>query len=98
MNLFRNLLSWGTNLRTFRAAERYRIPITGVVVNMVRGKRWEIPISEIRRTLAWPIAAVVPDEDKVRERLTAGTPFLRHAPSSPATRKFRELGENLLAR
>lgn len=87
-----------TTLRTFRAAERYRTPITGVVVNMVRGKRYEVPISEVRRTLKWPIAAVVPDDDKVRESLTAGTPVLRHTPRSPAAKKFRELGEHLLAK
>ena len=87
-----------TTLRTFRAAERYKTPITGVVVNMVRGKKYEVPISEIKKTLGWPIAAVVPDDDKVRESLTAGTPVLRHAPRSPASKKFRELGEDLLTK
>lgn len=87
-----------TTLRTFRAAERYSIPITGVVVNMVRGKRYEVPISEIKKTLGWQIAAVVPDDDKVRESMTVGTPVLRHAPLSPAAKKFRALGEHLLAK
>jgi len=85
-----------TTLRTFRAAERYRTPITGVVVNKVRGKRYEVSISEVRKTLKWPIAAVIPDDDKVRESLTAGSPVLRYAPRSPAARKFREMGEHLL--
>ena len=86
-----------TTLRTFRAAQRYRTPITGVVVNMVRDKRYEVPVSEIRKTLGWPIVAVVPDDEKVRESMTAGTPVLGYAPSSPAAKKFRELGEYLLA-
>lgn len=85
-----------TTLRTFRAAERYKTPVTGVVVNMVRGKRYEVPISEIRKTLGWPIIAVVPDDEKVRESMTAGIPVLGYAPLSPAAKKFRELGENLL--
>jgi len=85
-----------TTLRTFRAAERYRTPITGVIVNKVRGKRYEVPISEVRKTLKWQIAAVIPDDDKVRESLTAGSPVLRYAPRSPAARKFREMGEHLL--
>ena len=87
-----------TPLRTFRAAQRYKTPITGVVVNMVRGKRYEVPISEVRKTLGWPIAAVVPEDEKVRESMTAGTPVLRYASRSPAAKKFRELGENLLAK
>lgn len=86
-----------TTLRTFRAAERYRIPITGVVVNKVMGKRYEVPLSEIRKTLKWPIVATVPDDDKVRESLTAAIPVIRYAPRSPAAKKFREMGERLLA-
>lgn len=87
-----------TTLRTFRAAERYRTSIRGVVVNKVRGRRYEVPISEIRKTLKWPIAAVIGEDDKVRESLTAGAPVLRHAPRSPSAKKFRELGEHLLAK
>ena len=86
-----------TTLRTFRAAERYRTPIAGVVVNMVRGKKYEVPIPEIRKTLGWPIVAVVPEDEKVRESLTVGIPVLRYAHRSPAAKKFSELGENLLA-
>lgn len=87
-----------TTLRTFKVAERYKTPITGVVVNKVRGKRYEVPISEIKKKLGWPIAAVVPDDDGVRESMTVGTPVLRHAPLSPAAKKFRVLGKHLLAK
>jgi len=86
-----------TTLRTFRAAERYNIRIRGVVVNKVRGKKYEVPISEVRKTLKWPITAVVPDDDKVRESMTAGTPVIYSNPHSPAAKKFNELGERLLA-
>ena len=80
-----------STLRTFRAAQRYRVPITGVVVNKIRGKRYEVPLSEIRRTLGWPIMASVPDDDKVRESLTAGIPVVRYASRSSAAKAFNEL-------
>lgn len=86
-----------TTLRTFRAAERYMTPVRGVVVNKVRGKGYEVPIPEIRKTLKWPIASVIHDDDKVRESLTAGMPVIRYASNSSASKKFRELGEHLLA-
>ncbi|MDI6642451.1 MAG: P-loop NTPase [Candidatus Hodarchaeaceae archaeon] len=82
-----------STLRTFRAAQRYRIPITGVVVNKIMGKRYEVPLSEIRKTLGWPIIATVPDDDKVRESLTAGIPVVRYSPKSRAARAFRELAD-----
>lgn len=78
-------------LRTFRAAERYRIPIMGVVVNKIRGKRYEVPLSEVRKTLGWPIIATVPDDDKVRESLTAGIPVVKYASRSRAAKAFTEL-------
>lgn len=80
-----------STLRTFRAAQRYRVPITGVVVNKIRGKRYEVPLSEIRRTLGWSIIASVPDDDKVRESLTAGIPVVRYASRSSAAKAFNEL-------
>ncbi len=82
-----------STLRTFRAAQRHRVPITGVVVNKIRGKRYEVPLSEIRKTLGWPIIATVPDDDKVRESLTAGIPVVRYAPKSSAARAFGELAD-----
>ena len=84
-----------STLRTFRAAQRYRIPITGVVVNKIRGKRYEVPLSEVRKTLGWPIIASVPDNDKVRESLTAGIPVVHYASRSSAARAFGELADRV---
>jgi MinD-like ATPase involved in chromosome partitioning or flagellar assembly len=87
-----------STLRTFRAAEQYKVPISGVVLNKVRGKRFEIPASEVKKRLGWPVIATVPDDDRVRESLTAGVPVVRYSPKSPAAMKFRELGEHTIAR
>jgi septum site-determining protein MinD len=67
-------------------------------VNKVRGERYEVPTSEIRKTLKWPIAAIIPEDVKVRESLTIGTPVIYYAPRSRAAKKFKELGEYLLAK
>jgi len=85
-----------STLRTFRAAERHHVRVTGIVVNKVRGKRYEVPISEVRKTLGWPIMAVVPDDDKVRESLTAGVPVVRYSAKSPAAKEFVKLAERVL--
>lgn len=87
-----------STLKTFRAAERYRVPITGVVVNKVLKKRYEIPMKEVEKTLGWPVLAAVPEDEKVPESLWAGVPVVCHAPKSKAARKFNELGELFFAR
>lgn len=82
-----------STLRTFRTAERYKIPIEGIVLNKVTGKRYEVPISEVKDRLNWPIVAVVPDDDKVRESLTEGTPVADYDPDANASKEFEKLAE-----
>lgn len=84
-----------STLRTFRAAERYKVPVLGVVLNKVSGKKYEVPLSEVKRSLGWPILATVPEDDKVKESLTAGVPVIRYAPKSSAARAFSELTERV---
>ena len=85
-----------STLKTFRAAERYKIPIFGTVVNKVRGEPYELPIKDVKRALGWPIIVVVPEDRKVRESTAAGIPVVRYEPKSPAAKKFMKLGESLL--
>ncbi len=85
-----------STLKTFRAAERYKIPILGTVVNKVWGEPYELPIKDVKKALGWPIVAVVPEDRKVRESSAAGVPVVRYDKNSPAAVKFRELGEFLI--
>ena len=84
-----------STLRAFRAAERYRVPVMGVVLNKVSGKRYEVPLAEVKKSLGWPILATIPEDEKVKESLTAGIPVVRHAPKSSAARAFFELAERV---
>lgn len=87
-----------STLKTFRAADRYKVPIAGVVVNRVRGEPFELPVGDVKKALGWPIIAVVPEDRRVCESTAAGIPVVRHVPKSPAAREFRKLGESLMKR
>ena len=82
-----------STLRTFKMAERFKIPIRGVVLNRVEGKRFEIPVSEVRKRLSWPVVATVPYDEKVRESLTVGVPVARYAPKTSAAKELNRLAE-----
>jgi MinD-like ATPase involved in chromosome partitioning or flagellar assembly len=82
-----------STLKTFRAAERYRVPISGVVVNKVRGGRFEVSMKEVKKTLEWPVLIDVPEDEKVRESLWVGKPIVQYAPKSKAAAKFKEFAE-----
>jgi septum site-determining protein MinD len=85
-----------STLKTFGATERYKIPIMGAVVNMVRGEPFELSQKEIKKALGWPIAAIVPEDPKVREATAAGVPVVRYEPKSRAAQRFMKLGETLI--
>jgi len=85
-----------STLKTFRAAEQYKIPIMGIVVNMVRKEAFEVPTKDIRKAMGWPILAVVPEDRKVRESTVAGIPIVRYDVNSPAAREFEKLSISIM--
>jgi len=82
-----------STLKTFRAAERYKIPIFGAVVNMMRGEPFELPVKDVKKALGWPVIAAVPEDRKVREATAAGVPVVNYEPKSAAAIEFRKLSE-----
>lgn len=85
-----------STLKTFRAAERYKIPILGAVVNKMRGEPFELPIKDVKKALGWPIIAAVPEDRKVREATAAGVPVVSYDPKSPAAAEFRKLSDYIV--
>jgi MinD-like ATPase involved in chromosome partitioning or flagellar assembly len=83
-------------LQTFRAADRLKIPVFGVVLSRVTGKRFEIPTSDIKRTLGWPLMAEIPEDDLVEEGVTRGVPVVIRSPNSPAAIEYRKLAQAVL--
>ena len=84
-------------LQTFRAADRFKIPIFGVVLTRVTGKRFEIPTHEIKRNLGWPTLVEIQEDDMVQESITRATPVVLYAPNSPAAVGYRKLAASILA-
>jgi MinD-like ATPase involved in chromosome partitioning or flagellar assembly len=85
-----------STLKTFRAAEQYKVPILGVVVNKVRGEAFELPLKDVKKALGWPIIASVPEDIKVRESTAAGVPVVAYDMKSKAAREFKKLSEFLV--
>jgi len=70
--------------------------VFGVVLNRVTGRRFEIPTSDIKRTLGWPTMAIVPEDDMVAESVTRGAPVVLHSPNSPVAVEYRKLAQAVL--
>jgi septum site-determining protein MinD len=84
-----------STLRAFRAAERFHVPVMGTVLNKVSGRKYEVPLAEVKKSLGWPVLMSIPEDEKVRESLTAGVPVVKYAPKSSAARAFLELADRV---
>jgi len=84
-------------LQTFRAADRLKLPVFGVVLTRITKKRYEISLSDIRRTLGWPTLVEIPEDDMVPESITRGMPVVLYAPNAPAAVEYRRLAQMLLS-
>jgi septum site-determining protein MinD len=85
-------------LQTFRAADRLKIPVLGVVLNRVAHKRHEIPLMEIKKTLGWPAILEVPEDGAVPESITRANPVVLESPESPAANEFKKLASIIITR
>lgn len=84
-------------LQTFRMADRLKLPIFGVVITRITKKRYEVSISDIKRTLGWPTLVEIPEDEMVPESVTRGMPVVLYAPNSPAAYEYRKLAQMILS-
>ncbi len=87
-----------STLKTFRAAEKYNVPILGVIVNRVAGEPYELSLKEIRKAMGWPVVGIVPEDKAVTESTAAGIPVVRYRPTSPAAKEMRKMVGKVLER
>jgi MinD-like ATPase involved in chromosome partitioning or flagellar assembly len=84
-------------LQTFRMADRLKLPIFGVVLTRITKKRYEVSISDIRRTLGWPTLVEIPEDEMVPESVTRGMPVVLYAPNSSSAYEYRRLAQMVLS-
>lgn len=85
-------------LQTFMVAEEWKIPVIGVVVNRVTDKKYELPISDIKKSLGDSTVSVIPEDEMVKESVAKGVPVILTAPNSPSAVEFSRLARAILAR
>ena len=63
-------------LRAIEISKRENVPILGIVLNKIRGEKYELSIPEVESVFNIPIIATIPEDTKVREGLALGNPFI----------------------
>lgn len=70
--------------------------VEGIVVNRVKGAKYELSIEQLEETFDAPILAVIPENKKVPESIAAGVPLITYAKYSDAAIEIKKLAAKIL--
>lgn len=83
-------------LRAVRLAKQKRTPISGLILNKVRNKKFELTIQDIEEAAGVPVISVLPDDIKVLESVAATTPLTIYKAKTNASVGFKKLAASLI--
>ena len=85
----------GTTLRAIKLAKDKKTPITGLVLNKVYNKKFEIKIKDIENAAGVKVLAVLPHELSVVEALSKAVPSTMNK-NTESSREYRKLAAALM--
>ena len=85
-----------TTLRAIRLAKQKKTPITGLVLNRVRNKKFELSIKDIEEAAKVPVIGILPEDIKVLESLYYTTPVSLYKPGAKSAIEFKKLASSII--
>lgn len=83
-------------LRLIEVAKGTGVSIIGVVLNRVRGEKYELSLPEVESVFDAPVIVSVPEDARVRESIAFGEPIVSNSPFSPAAVVFKKLAARII--
>ncbi len=83
-------------LHAVKVAKEKNTPITGLILNKVHDKPFELDIHEIEEASKTPVLAVLPDDIKVHEAVADAKPVVLNAPYSEVAMEYKKLAGALI--
>lgn len=78
-------------IKAIRLAKQRGTPISGLILNKVHNKDFEISLKDIEETLEVPVLAVIPYDVNVLKSLSNMKPYTSHKPKSKGSIEFKKL-------
>lgn len=88
--------SLGTTLKAVKLAKQRGVPISGLILNKVYNKNFELSLSDIENTAEVPVMAVIPHDVNVLRALSEFTSSVSYNPKSEASIEYKKLAATLL--
>jgi septum site-determining protein MinD len=85
-----------TTIKAVKLAQQRGTPISGLVLNKVHNKNFEVPISNVEASANVPVMAVVPHDINILKAQAQFTPVTNYKPKSEASQEYRKLAASLI--
>ena len=85
-----------STLKSVKFAKQRGIPISGLILNKVYNKNFEIPIIDIERIIDVPVMAVIPHDINILKALSQFTSSVDFKPHSEASEEYKKLAATLI--
>lgn len=83
-------------MHAVKVAKRKKTPISGMIINKVRKKRFELTADELQESAGVPVMAVLPDNIKVLEALANSTPASVFSPKNDVAVEYKKLAASII--
>ncbi|MBS3176907.1 AAA family ATPase [Candidatus Woesearchaeota archaeon] len=85
-----------TTLRAVSIAKAKKVPIKGIILNKVRGKKFELSTADVEETAQVPVIGVIPDDVKMLEALAYTKAIHEHAPRTNAAIELNKIAGSII--
>ncbi len=79
-----------------KIAKEKKTPISGLILNKVRGEKFELTIEDIENATNVPVLAVFDDDAKILEALAETKPAVIYAPKRDVSVEYKKLAASLI--
>lgn len=86
----------GTTLKAVKLAKQRKAPITGLILNKVHNKNFELSTEDIENTAEVPVMAVVPHDINVLRALSKFEPSTQYKPKSQGSVELKKLAATMI--
>ncbi len=91
-----DLPTLGTTMKAVKLARKRGVNISGLILNKVHKKNFEVSLEDIEETLDLPVLAVIPHDVSVLKALSEFQPSTKQNPKSKASDEYKRLAATLI--
>lgn len=83
-------------LKAINQAKKRGTPITGLILNKVYNKNFELSLDDIEKTSSVPVMAVIPHDKNIVKSQAYFTPYVHHKPKAKGSDEYQKLAAMLI--